>query len=131
MNSNSFSFFSSSTFTPSTSSQGLISFLNTFDTPLEALDDKPKDLTLRNDNLLLEEELLEDYLLLLSDPLLTRALLLESNLHHKLNLNLNLNLEDHLHLEGDLLGSWLTPGRLQAAPWQTLELMADLIKTPN
>ena len=113
MNANSFSFFSSSAFTLSTSSQGLINFLSTFDFPLETLDDKPKDLAPLNYDLLLEEDILEDDLLLLSvPPLLTGALLLEGNLNLKLNLklNLNLNLEGDLPLEGDLLSSWPTPG---------------------
>ena len=108
MNANSSSFFSSSEFTLSTPSYGLISFLNTFDSPLKALNDEPEDLALLNDDLLLEEGLLEDDLLLLSNPFLTGTLLLEGDLH--LKLNLNLNLEGNLPLEGDLLGSWLTSG---------------------
>ena len=93
MNLNSFSFFSRSALTLSTPSQGLISFLNTFDSPLEVLYDKSKHLALLNDDLLLEEDLIEDDLLLLSDPLLTGTLLLEDDLYLKLN------------LEGNLLGS--------------------------
>ena len=112
MISNSFSFFSRSALTLSTPSQGLSSFLNTFDSPLEALYDESEDLALLNDDLLLEEDLLEDDLLLLSDPLLTATLPLEGYLHLKLNLELNvtLNLEGDLHLEGNLRGSWLTSG---------------------